>query len=170
MMILHNSEKNYLLIQRTFYSQPIFVYYMCIYHCCTDICVTQKILYCSDIISIFQQMCCKAMPESMDCKPFSDICFSPGLFYCFLEISPENMMSPHDLCLRIYRQRIRRKCTEPDPFFSCIWGFVFKKKKGQVNYLHIKNKMSKQGILHSTLQAGEIFEVYFSVSEEMMNW
>jgi len=47
--------------------------------------VSQKFLDSPDVISLFKEMCCKTMAESVAASGFLDFCLSDRGFYCSLE-------------------------------------------------------------------------------------
>lgn len=39
---------------------------------CSEVCMTQQILHSSDIVSLFQQLCCKGVPEGVTARPLAN--------------------------------------------------------------------------------------------------
>lgn len=44
--------------------------------------MTQQILHSSDIVSLFQQLCCKGVPESVTARPLANPGSIYGIAYC----------------------------------------------------------------------------------------
>src|SRR5512136_2110839 len=68
----------------------------------------------------------KAVPQGVYSYSLWDIRINGSMFNHLLQITPENMMSPHNFCLWINRERAGWKYPKPEPFFSCTWRFAFK--------------------------------------------
>ncbi len=109
-------------ICRAYYSLTSSFQNMCVNHSCVDVLMPQQLLHSSNVIAIFQQMCCKGMSERMPalrsafCKARC-IIFSPKWCLCFLPLrgSIEKSSAENTYC---------------HPHSLAAWGYFFSRAFG----------------------------------------
>ena len=71
---------------------------MCINHCCLKTRMPKQVLNRPNILSFFQQMSGKAMPQRVNRNPFGYFRLFCSPFYLFLEIARMNVVSSNNSC------------------------------------------------------------------------
>ena len=108
------------LVQWAGYIWIAFTGHMSINHGCIYIFMTHEFLDRSNIISRFQKMCCKTMPERMVACRFWNLRFSQTLFYHSLKSAGLNMMAHNPATQRMDNQAFRREQPLLGPFLISI--------------------------------------------------
>lgn len=85
-------------------------------HGCSYIFVAQKLLYGSDVVTVFQQVSSKAVAERVTTSPFVNAAPTYRLFDCFLQYPLANMMSVDFLRPRLTASLAGWKYKLPGPF------------------------------------------------------
>ena len=112
------------IIRRASHCRWSFIQNMSVNHGRLQILVSEKLLNCSYIVSIFKKMCRKGMTESMACRSFYKAGFHHGIFDQLLYNCFMNMMPAMFTSFFVMPQGILRKYPLPAPFLGSIRIFA----------------------------------------------
>src|SRR5207249_6025345 len=98
-------------------------------HCRRHVLMPEQFLDGADVVSIFQQMCSKAVPERMTACRFADACGAYSEFHGVLQIFFRDMMAAHFARSRVNRNFCSGKNVLPDEFASGVGIFPFQRER-----------------------------------------
>ena len=142
---------------------------MCINHCCLKTWMPKEVLNRPNILSVFQQMSGKAMPQRVNRDPFGNFRLSCSPFDLFLEIAWINMVSSDNSCSWVQGNLNWRKYPEPDPLFPCIRQLPLQCIR-QLNTFNITLPVFFVNYTNSIQMFTEIFFDAFRFEELVGSW